>query len=313
MRATGRGARPDSLGPDIDFRRADLVEDHLGSLFEGVSHLFHLAGASSTRFSVEEMSLINAVGTERVARCAADGGVQRMLHMSTTAVYGEKTALPSPVIETVPLSPSRDYGKTKVAAENAARKVSAETGLELVILRPVSVYGPGNTKLVASAMLDVALEKAAGAQALMVGSSFEDLRLVHLDDVVGACIHLARTEGIAGRAFNITSGIYPTSLELAKAIAGAFGMAVEVGGDWEGPLSYTQREAMVERLKVEYPGSANMVFTPERLRFLRRPNVNNVLSIEALTECGFRPTHTDLGETISDTLDWYVKAGWLPN
>lgn len=312
VRATGRGQRPSSLGSSVEYRRADLVEDHLGSLFEGVTHVFHLAGASSTRYGVEEMALVNQLGSERVARCAADAGVRRMLHMSTTAVYGEKVKLPSPVTETAPASPSRDYGRTKLAAENAVAKVEAETGLEVVVARPVSVFGPGNTKLVASAILDAAIERAAGLQELVIGPDSVGLRLVHLDDVIDACIHLATAPGAAGRAFNLTSGVYPSSAELAAAIAGALGMTVAVGEDWEGRLSKEEREEARDSLRRDAPGSERIVFTPERLRFLRRPNVNNVLSIEALAEAGFVPRRSDLADAIADTVNWYVKAGWLP-
>ncbi|MDA8392641.1 MAG: NAD(P)-dependent oxidoreductase [Actinomycetota bacterium] len=311
VRATGRRAEPPRWAVPVEYRSVDLVEDPLDELCAGVSHVFHLAGASSTRYSVEQMARVNRVGGERLARSALEAGVERMVAVSTTAVYGEKVALPSPVVEDAEPSPSRDYGVTKLAAERAIAAV-AQDGLEVAVVRPVTVYGPGNTKLIASAMLDVALERAAGLDTLLVGADAVGLRMVHLDDVVDALVHLATVPGAAGRTFNLTSGIYPDSHQVAGALAEVFGMGLDVAGEWDGVLAPEQRRQELAAIAAVAPRSGSIVFTPERLRFLRRPNVNNVLSIDALASVGFRPSRSDLVPALADTLAWYRREGWLP-
>ncbi|MGH9164349.1 MAG: NAD-dependent epimerase/dehydratase family protein, partial [Acidimicrobiales bacterium] len=83
VRACGRRARPADLDPEVDYRRADLAADDLGALFGGVTHLFHLAGASSSTSSQEEMERSNVVGTRRLLEAAAPGQLERAVHMSS--------------------------------------------------------------------------------------------------------------------------------------------------------------------------------------------------------------------------------------
>ncbi|MHB8296065.1 MAG: NAD-dependent epimerase/dehydratase family protein [Acidimicrobiales bacterium] len=310
VRATGHSATA-QVADLVEYRPADLVSDPLQPLLNGVTHVFHLAGASSTRYSVEQMASVNQTGSARLARAALEAGSKRLVAVSTTAVYGEEVPLPSPVTEDTQPCPSRDYGVTKLAAERAILDVAGE-GLDAVIVRPVTVYGPGNTKLVASAMLDVALERAAGIETLVVGPEAVGLRLVHLNDITAALVHLATAPAAAGRTLNLASGVYPDSHVVAAALAQVSGMGLDTSGHWDGPLGLDQRQAALTSVCGAAPSCEPIVFTPERLRFLRRPNINNVLSIEALESVGFRPSHTDLGSTLADTLTWYRAQGWLP-
>ncbi len=88
VRASGRRPRPDELPPEVDYQSADLAgDDDLQPLVDGITHVFHLAGASSSRSDEEEMLHTNVGGTERLVEAVAKTGtVERFLHMSTTAV-----------------------------------------------------------------------------------------------------------------------------------------------------------------------------------------------------------------------------------
>ncbi len=231
VRATGRRPRPDHLPAGVDYRPADLPgDDDLAPLVDGTTHVFHLAGASSSRSDEEAMQRVNVVGTTRLAEAAVDAKVERFVHMSTTAVYGEERQLPLPVREDVELHPSRGYGKAKLGAEQAVWK-AAEAGLPVVILRPVSVYGPGAVKLLGSAVLDVAIEHRAGLDRVAIHREPIEQRMVHLDDVLRATMHLAEHPDAAGRAFNVTSGVYPSSHEVAAAIGAEFGLYIYMADD----------------------------------------------------------------------------------
>ena len=309
VRATGRRPRPDDLADEVDYRAADLAgDDDLGPLVEGVTHVFHLAGASSSRSDEEEMQRTNVVGTRNLVAAARGGGVERFVHMSTTAIYGEEEQLPLPVVEDVQPHPSRAYGKAKLGAE--AEVWAAQDDLPVVILRPVSVYGPGAVKLVASAVLDVAIERFAGLDTVAIHSEPIEQRLLHVDDLVDATIHLARHEDAVGRAFNVVSGRYPSSLDVAEALAEAFDMKVEPVDDPECGLSYEERAEVRERMLGEGM-TDDIYFTEERFRFMRKSNRNNRLSIDALLGTGFELSQPDTRAGIAHAVAWYRDHRWI--
>ncbi len=313
VRACGRRPRPDSLPAEADFRSIDFVDSadqDLADLTAGITHLFHLAGASSSRSSEEEMYRNNVVATERLFEAASRAGaIERALYMSTTAVYGEEKQLPSPVPEDVEPAPSREYGEAKWEAEKVVRGYG-DGGMPVVVLRPVSVHGPGAIKLLASVLLDVAVERFMGNDRLPVHSTPVEQRLLHVDDLVHATLHLAEHPDAVGRTFNVGSGVYPTSHEVAEVVAGLFGMTVELDDDPDCGPSYEERQkawsAMLERGMKD-----QIILTKERFRFMRKENRNNRLSLDALRSTGFEFQEHDLPASIGATIAWYRDHRWV--
>jgi 2-alkyl-3-oxoalkanoate reductase len=309
VRSTGRRPRPDDLADEVEYRSADLAgDDDLGPLVEGVSHVFHLAGASSSRSDEEEMQRTNVVGTRNLATAARASAVERFLHMSTTAIYGEEEQLPLPVVEDVEPHPSRAYGKAKLGAE--AEVWAVRDDMPVVVLRPVSVYGPGAVKLLGSAVLDVAIECFAGLDTLAVHSDPIEQRLLHVDDLVAATLHLAGHADAVGRAFNVVSGEYPSSIEVAQALADEFGMKLDPVDDPECGLSYEERGEVRDRMLGEGM-TEDIYFTEQRFRFMRKSNRNNQLSIDALLGTGFELSQPDTRAGIAHAVAWYREHRWI--
>ena len=311
VRASGRRPRPDYLGPEVDYEPADLAgDDDLSTLLDGVTHVFHLAGASSSRSSEEEMFRTNVGGAERLLEAVAKAGtVERFLHMSTTAVYGEEVELSSPVSEDVEPQPSRGYGKAKWGAEQVVWRASKD-GMPVVVLRPVSVHGPGATELLASAILDVAIERFAGHDRLPVHSEAVEQRLLHVDDLVNASLHLVEHDEAVGRAFNVVSGVYPTSHDVAHVLADAFGMEVELDDDPDCGPSHDERKQTWERMR-EQGMRDEILLTEQRFRFMRKENRNNRLSLDALLSTGFELQHADLEKEVPADIAWYRENRWI--
>jgi len=310
VRATGRRPRPEDLPAEAEYVPADLAGDEpecLKRLCHGVTHVLHLAGASSSKSSQEEMDRNNVDATARLLDAVARGPLERFVHMSSTSIYGEEKQLPLPVREDVEPNASRGYGKAKWGAEQEVWARSAD-GMPVVVLRPVTVYGPGAIKLLASAILDTAIERAAGLPRLAVAAEAMEQRLVHVDDLVAACLHLARTPEAVGRAFNVVDGIYPSSHDVAAVLAGAFGMDVEVGGEGLDE----DRRGKVHRHLLDQGMEPAILFTPDRLRLMGKTNRNNRLSTEALESTGFRFARTDFAAAVADNVDWYWARRWLP-
>jgi nucleoside-diphosphate-sugar epimerase len=92
--------------------------------------------------SLTEFRSVNVAGTERLAWAAAAVGVRRIIYVSSVKVNGESTK-GKPFDEEDPPDPGDPYAVSKWEAEQKLRQISKETGLEVVVLRPPLVYGPG--------------------------------------------------------------------------------------------------------------------------------------------------------------------------
>ena len=311
VRACGRRPRPDSLPEDVDYREGvDLAEGSgLDDVLDGVTHLFHLAGASSTFSDEPEMQRSNIDGTENLTEVASDAPLERMLYMSTTAVYGEEVELPQPVPEDVEPHPSRGYGKTKWEAEQALWR-RMDKGLPGIVVRPVSVYGPGAVKLLASAILDTAIERYMGLSELVVNSEPIEQRLVHVADVVGACLHVIDHDDAVGRAFNIVDPTYPSSHDVADILAEQFGMKKALDDDPDAGPSFEERKATYDRMRGEGM-TDDIVLSEGRLKFMQKSNRNNRVSIDALLGTGYQLKETDFPDAAARHVAWCRQHRWI--
>ena len=115
--------------------------------FDEINAVIHLAGlAHNKEYTAEEFNEVNTQGTLHLARIAASSGVKRFVFVSTIGVNGTRT-LEEPFSESMETYPHNIYAKSKLNAEIGLWEIAEETGLEVVIIRPVLVYGvdaPGN-------------------------------------------------------------------------------------------------------------------------------------------------------------------------
>lgn len=93
--------------------------------------------------SLSAFRAINTLGTLNLARQAADKGVRRFIFVSSVKVNGEATLLGKPFLSDDVPAPEDAYGISKREAEDGLRRLAVETGMEVVIIRPALVYGPG--------------------------------------------------------------------------------------------------------------------------------------------------------------------------
>lgn len=310
VRTCGRRPRPATLPQAVDYRQADLIgAEPLDALVDGVEVVYHVAGAASSTSTPEQMEAVNVAGTEQLLQAALAAGVRRVVHVSTSSVYGKEVALPQPVSEDAECHPGAGYAASKWRAEQVAWEY-ADKGLPLVVLRPVTVYGPGAVKLVASTILDAAIERFAGLATFAVPREPVEMRLVHVDDVAAACRHLAAHDEATGRTFNLSSGVYPSSREVAGAVADALGLQLELSDDADPGLAYERRAAVRE----EMLGAGmrdDILLKEERIRFLKKGNPNNRLSLAALEATGFRPQVTDPADGVASSVEWYRAQRWI--
>ncbi|MDB9444788.1 UDP-glucose 4-epimerase family protein [Anabaena sp. CS-542/02] len=115
---------------------------------KGIDYVIHLAARvhvmkDKASNPLKEFREINVYGTLNLARQAAQHGVKRFIYLSSIKVNGEKTTPGRPFTADDTSAPQDPYGISKAEAEIQLRQLAAETGLEVVIIRPPLVYGPG--------------------------------------------------------------------------------------------------------------------------------------------------------------------------
>ena len=113
-----------------------------------VDTLIHLAARvhvikDKTADPLTEFLKVNLHGTSNLAQQAANSGVRRLIYVSSIKVNGEQTTAVRPFVETDEPNPQDPYGISKWRAEQELQRISQETGLEVVIVRPPLIYGPG--------------------------------------------------------------------------------------------------------------------------------------------------------------------------
>jgi nucleoside-diphosphate-sugar epimerase len=140
----GLSRRPAEPIPEIELRPIGDIgpttdwSGHLNRI-EIVVHLAnraHHAGREAVDHSEAQAARV-------LAHSAAEAGVRRLIHMSSVRAMGEATLPGMPLRETDPPRPHDSYGRGKLAVEHALLAAARETGIEIVILRPPLVYGPG--------------------------------------------------------------------------------------------------------------------------------------------------------------------------
>jgi nucleoside-diphosphate-sugar epimerase len=159
---------------------------------------------------------VNAAGALELARQAADAGVKRFVFLSSIKVNGELTE-GEPFAPEDKFIPTDPYGLSKYEAEQGLLALGKDTGMEIVIIRPPLVYGPGVRANFASMMKWV--NKGVP---LPLGAVHNQRSLVALDNLVSFIIHCIDHPKAANKVFLISDGEDVSTTELLKKVAKAF-------------------------------------------------------------------------------------------
>jgi UDP-glucose 4-epimerase len=155
----------------------------------------------------------NVDGALRVAAAARRMGARRFVFVSSIKAVGEAGA-GRPIKETDAAEPADPYGISKLEAERALLDYGRESGLEIVIVRPPLVYGPG----VRANFLQLMSAIAKGVP-LPLGAITARRSLVFVDNLADALVHCTTDPRAAGQIFHVTDGRDLSVAELARALA----------------------------------------------------------------------------------------------
>lgn len=207
----------------LDMTRLDLAEENLE--LAGVDGVFHLAGQPGVRSFgdvFEEYVRRNLLASRRVFEAAADAGT-RVVFASSSSIYGDAERYPTPEeTESRPISP---YGITKLGCEQLAHAYAQGFGLDAVVLRYFTFYGPRQRPDMALARIVDAL--ARGSSFELYGDGLQSRSFTYVADGIEATI-AAMERAPAGAVYNVGGGEEATMREAIETLERVSGRTLDL-------------------------------------------------------------------------------------
>ncbi len=207
---------------NVSFFQCDETNDWRDAL-TGCEVVVHLAARvhvmqETTANSLVEFRRVNVQGTLNLARQAAAAGVTRFVFVSSIKVNGESTQLGAPFkADDVP-APQDAYGVSKMEAEQGLHEIARQTGMEIVIVRPPLVYGPG-VKANFAAMMRWLWRGVP----LPLGAIHNQRSLVALDNLVDLIVTCLTHPAAANQTFLVSDGEDVSTTGLLRHMGQAMG------------------------------------------------------------------------------------------
>jgi len=186
--------------------RGDILDyDSLTSAMKDVDVVFHLAAQPGILYSIQrprKVQEVNVTGTLNVLSSALDNRVKKVVHASSSSIYGVSKHLPFD--EKHPTNPNSPYAASKLAAETFCRVFHDVYGLNVVVLRYFSVYGPRQRP---DQVIRIFVSNVLTGKPIVIYGDGEQTRdFTYVDDVVRATMRVAEVEEANGITINIGSG-----------------------------------------------------------------------------------------------------------
>jgi NAD dependent epimerase/dehydratase len=199
----------DWIEPDV----AAEVEVALGELRDiesvsravsGTDFVLHLGAQIAIPYSYinpRDFFEVNVLGTLNVAQASLSAGVERVVHISTSEVYGSAQTVP--ITETHPLEPQSPYAASKLAADKLMDSWHRSFELPVTVLRPFNTYGPRQS---ARAIAPTIISQALKGDTLRLGSLHPRRDLTYVGDTVSGIVAAAVTPAAVGRTIQLGTG-----------------------------------------------------------------------------------------------------------
>ncbi|MFC0388555.1 NAD-dependent epimerase/dehydratase family protein [Muricoccus vinaceus] len=290
-------ARAPLPAPGIELVQGDLSDrTALARLVEGADTVFHVAAMYRTEGSAEEFMAVNRDGTRMLLELAEAAGVRRFVYCSSIGVHGSVAVTPGD--ENAPMDPRDPYQDSKLAAEEVCHEATARGRMEVVIIRPCGIYGPGDTRMLKMFRM---LQRGAF---VFVGDGSPNFHPVFIDDLVQGFMLAMTVPAAAGETF-IIGGDYLPLRDYVATAARAIGVEPPRRRLPYGLMNAAARvcEALCAPLGIQPP------LHRRRLTFFKH---NRAFSTEkARRLLGYRPA-VPLPEGFRRTVAWYRETGLLP-
>ena len=195
----------------------------------GIEVVFHLGALIAIPYSYLhpcEVVETNVMGTLNVLMAARDLGTRRVVHTSSSEVYG--TALYTPIDEAHPLQGQSPYSASKIGADKIAESFFRSFGVPVATIRPFNTYGPRQS---ARAVIPTIAVQALSSEQIRLGALDPVRDFTFVDDTVEGFLQVGRQEAAAGQEINIGSGECISVGELARKILSIVGRDLPIVGE----------------------------------------------------------------------------------
>lgn len=224
----------DQLAPyvreELDFFAGDIRDPHgVARSMRGCDAVLHLAALIGIPYSYHSPDAYvdtNVRGTLNILQAARDLGVTKVVHTSTSEVYG--TARTVPIREDHPLQGQSPYSATKIGADQLALSFHRSFGLPVTILRPFNTYGPRQSaRAVIPAIITQILK---GKKEISLGSLHPTRDLVYVEDTAAGFVSALKAPKIEGEVIQLGTGHEISIRDLAGTIARLMGVKIIIRG-----------------------------------------------------------------------------------
>lgn len=196
---------PASKREQINVVAGDIQDNEVvRELVRGQEIVFHLAALIAIPYSyVAPRSYVrtNIEGTINVLEAVRSEGVARLVHTSTSEVYG--TALERPIAETHPLQGQSPYSASKIAADKLAESYHRSFGVPVITVRPFNTFGPRQS---ARAFIPTIICQALTADSVKLGALDPRRDMTFVDDTVDGFLRAGLASGVDGEVINLGTG-----------------------------------------------------------------------------------------------------------
>ncbi|MEO8679080.1 MAG: SDR family NAD(P)-dependent oxidoreductase [Vicinamibacterales bacterium] len=264
VRYTSMGSRGwldrSPVAGDVEFVSSDIGDaGAVGRAMKGVDTVFHLAALIGIPYSYvapDSYVRTNVEGTAVVLRAALEANVRRVVHTSTSEVYG--TALTVPISEEHPLQTQSPYAASKAGADLLAWSYHRSFGLGVSIVRPFNTFGPRQST---RAVIPTIITQALSGIEIKLGTVSPTRDFTYVLDTVEGFLRVADADTAVGSVVNIGSGEEISIGDLARVIVELTGSkaAVRLDAARERPAT-----SEVERLCADNTRARAIGWTPAR-------------------------------------------------
>ncbi|MFP5516281.1 MAG: UDP-glucose 4-epimerase family protein, partial [Alphaproteobacteria bacterium] len=198
------------IGPDTDW----------SSALAGIDAVIHMAARvhvmrDTASDPLAEFRRVNTAGTIRLAEQAAAAGVKRIVFLSSIKAMVDESR-PAPLDAATVPAPHSPYGVSKLEAERALAEIAARTGMEVAVIRPPLVYGPG-----AAGNMRALVKLVATGLPLPLGGIRNRRSLIYVGNLADAVVTVLEHPDAAGQTFLVQDGEPLSTADLVRAIAAA--------------------------------------------------------------------------------------------
>lgn len=279
----------DHCAPDIkghfDVVAGDVRDFHgVRNAFSGRDVVLHLAALIAIPFSYRSPDAYvetNVRGTLNVVQAARDLGFSKVVHASTSEVYG--TARFVPITEDHPLQGQSPYSATKIGADHIALSYHAAFETPVAVIRPFNTYGPRQS---ARAVIPTIISQiASGSRQIRLGALSPTRDFSYVTDTVEGFVKAMSNDAVVGRVTNLGSGFEISISDAARLIADLMSVDIEIVCEAE---RLRPKNSEVERLL------ASNSLARERMQW--SPSLSGI---------------DGLRQGLAETIDWFRQPSML--